>query len=87
MLNDITITASPTGTVSTSDPFAIFEPATPTPGATQAVSAEDYPLLPTQRTSSGKKGGAVGLGALQNLNTVVVGAVSTVIILMGALPL
>ncbi|KAF8264837.1 hypothetical protein EI94DRAFT_1702933 [Lactarius quietus] len=107
MLNNVEVTASPTGTVSTFDPFAVFEPPTATPGATQTVSADDYPLLPTgtqttssaivtqktssatvtQTTSSGKTGGAVGLDALQNLNTVVVGAVAVVVMFMGALPL
>ncbi|KAN0133499.1 hypothetical protein V8E53_008667 [Lactarius tabidus] len=87
VLNDISVTATPTGIASTGDPFSIFEPATPTAGATKAVTAGDEPLLPTQATSSGKMGGAVGLNALQSLNAGVVGAVAAAAIFMGALPL
>jgi hypothetical protein len=87
VLNDFSITATPTGIASTGNPFSIFEAATPTAGATKAVTSGENPLLPTQATSSGKIGGAVGLSALQSLNVAVVGAVAAVSFLMGVLPL
>ena len=88
MLNDITITATPTGIANTGNPFAIFQPTSPTAGATEAVSYQGEPLLPTQTTGSGMTGGTVRLGAPQSLiNAGVVGAVAAAAILMGRLPL
>ncbi|KAF8264836.1 hypothetical protein EI94DRAFT_1805270 [Lactarius quietus] len=103
VLNYTAITAIPTGIASTGDPVSVFEPATVIAGVTQPVTFDDFPLLPTgassagaqttssatvtQTTSSGKTGGAVGLGALQNLNVGVFGAFAAVGIFMGVLPL
>lgn len=86
-LNDLTFAVSPTGIASTGDPFSIFDQATPTPGATKALTEGAVPLLPTAATKSGKIGGAVRLGALQSLNAGIVGAVVAVTIFMGVLPL
>lgn len=89
MLNDVPITATPTGIASTGDPFSIFDPITPTAGATKAVTIENIPLLPTRVTgpSSGKIGGAVGLSAILSLHAGVVGAVTAAAIVMGGFPL
>ena len=86
-LNDISITATPTGIASTGDPFSIFGVSTPTSGATKAVTAQLNPLLPTRAASSGKTGGAVGLSALRSLDAGAVVAVAAVAIFMGGLPL
>ena len=77
----------PTGTASTGNPLSFIEQPTPTPGATELVTAQPPPLLPSLSASSGKKGGAVELSALRSLDAAAVGAVLTVVILMGGLPL
>ena len=86
-LNEVTITATPTGISSTGDPFSIFEVATPTSGATAAVTVQEPPLIPSLAAGPGKKGGAVGLSALRSLDAAAVGAVAAVAIVMGGLPL
>ena len=87
-LNDISITATPTGAASTGDPFSIFEAATPTSGATEAVTAQEPPLLPTTlAANTGQIGGADGLSALWSLHAAAFGAVAAVAIVMGGLPL
>ncbi|KAH9009676.1 hypothetical protein EDB83DRAFT_2452984 [Lactarius deliciosus] len=89
-LNDISITATPTGIVSTGNPLSIFDAPTPTPGATQAVSVQENPLIPTRAVDSTAKtgtGGAVGLSALRSLKAGAVVAVATIAIFMGGLPL
>ncbi|KAH9057355.1 hypothetical protein EDB87DRAFT_1117945 [Lactarius vividus] len=88
VLNDITITATPTGIPSTGDPLSIFDVPTPTPGATQAVSAQLNPLLPTRAVGpTANTGGAVGLSALRSLEAGAVVAVAAIAIFMGGLPL
>ncbi|KAF8264839.1 hypothetical protein EI94DRAFT_1805272 [Lactarius quietus] len=82
VLNDVSITATPTGIASTGDPLSIFYPPFPTFGAT-VVSIGGEALLPTVPPGSGDSGGAVRLGALQSLNAGVVGAVAAVAIFMG----
>jgi hypothetical protein len=85
VLNDFSVTATPTGILGTGDPFSIFDAPSPTPGATSDLPD---PLVPTAATSSGKTGGAVSLGALQSLlNAGAVGVVAAAAIFMGGLPL
>ncbi|KAH8985261.1 hypothetical protein EDB86DRAFT_2959884 [Lactarius hatsudake] len=84
VLNDITITATPTGIASTGDPLSIFDVPTPTPGATRAVTFQLGPLLPTRAAgSTAKTGGAVGLSAPRSLQAGAVVAVATIAIFMG----
>ena len=87
MLNDITITATPTGIASTGDPFSIFDVQNLTPGATEVVTIQEPALLPSLAAGPVKKGGAVGLSALRSLDAAAVGAVAAVAIIMGGLPL
>ncbi|KAH9028724.1 hypothetical protein EDB84DRAFT_1563021 [Lactarius hengduanensis] len=87
-LNDVLITATPTGIGSTGDPLSIFDVPAPTSGATQAVTFQEEPLLPTRAAgSAAKTGGAVGLSAPRSLEAGAVVAVAAVAIFMGGLPL
>jgi hypothetical protein len=45
-LNDVSLTATPTGVSSTGDPLSIFEVPTPSAGATAAVTLAVPPLIP-----------------------------------------
>ncbi|KAH8985257.1 hypothetical protein EDB86DRAFT_2959848 [Lactarius hatsudake] len=86
VLNDIVLTATPTGIASTGDPFSIFGVQT----ATEAVTIEADPLglLPTQAAgSTAKTGGAVGLRTPRSLQAGAIVAVAAVAIFMGGLPL
>ncbi|KAH9051333.1 hypothetical protein EDB83DRAFT_2397331 [Lactarius deliciosus] len=81
VLNDIKLTATPTGIASTGDPFSIF-------GVQTATEADPLGLLPTQTTGSpAKTGGAVGLRTPRNLQAGAIVAVAAVAIFMGGLPL
>ncbi|KAI0260350.1 hypothetical protein BC834DRAFT_973491 [Gloeopeniophorella convolvens] len=64
VLNEVTLTATPTGASSAGDPFTPFEPVTPTSGATVAVTASLPPLIPNPATQGQppKKNGATGGG-------------------------
>ncbi|KAH8985404.1 hypothetical protein EDB92DRAFT_1370822 [Lactarius akahatsu] len=85
-LNDIVLTATPTGIASTGDPFSIFGVQTATEAVT--IQADPLGLLPTQTTeSTAKTGGAVGLRTPRNLQASAVVAVAAVATFMGGLPL
>ncbi|KAH9012777.1 hypothetical protein EDB85DRAFT_2158710 [Lactarius pseudohatsudake] len=87
-LNDVWISASPTGIASTGDPLSILDAPAPTSGATQAVTPQEQPLIPTRAAgSAAKAGGAVGLSAPRSLEAGAVVAVAAVAIFMGGLPL
>ncbi|KAH9172443.1 hypothetical protein EDB89DRAFT_1965288 [Lactarius sanguifluus] len=87
VLNEISITASPTGIKSTGDPFSIFDLPTPTSGAT-VTPLVTFKLLPTRAAgSTAKTGGAVALSAPRSLEACAVVAVAAIAIFMGGLPL
>ncbi len=68
MLNDVTVTATPTGISSTGDPLSLFEPQTPTSGATAVVTASVPPFVPVQGSGTNSKNGSpVEFNALKAL--------------------
>ena len=87
-LSNTSITATPMGIAFRGDPFSIIEATTPTPGATEAVTAQEPLSLPTTlAASTGKIGGTNGLSALRSLGAAAFGAVAAGAIVMGGLPL
>lgn len=87
VLNAVAVTATPTGISSTGDPLSLFEPQTPTSGATAAVTASLPPLVPIQGVtpssgSSVKNGSPVELNAIKALGAgAVVAAIASVAVL------
>lgn len=82
-LEDVPVTATPTGTASTGDPLSMFEAPTPTSGATAAVTYALPPLIPTQAEINTKIGSAIGLNAFRALGTSVVVATAATIVMLG----
>ncbi|KAI9439219.1 hypothetical protein H4582DRAFT_124450 [Lactarius indigo] len=82
VLNNVAATATPTGISSTGDPLSLFEPQTPTSGATAAVTASELPFIPVLGSGTNpKNGGPVKLNVLKALGTSTVVAAASVAIL------